>query len=191
MDFLTKLLVSSSGFSKNLSGLFDFTVDSNGVSLFFLFFLLVIFLAALSFGKTRIVLALLATYISAFLESTFIYRLELEKFFGDFLKLPAIFWTRFLVFVVFFIVVFLILNRSILRPKMSLQESPPIAILFLSVLQGIFWLSLITSYLPVGVTIISEPFTKKYLVLPSIKFAVAILPLAALFFFKRKKSVLN
>ena len=191
MDFLTKLLVSSSGFSKNLSGLFDFTVDSNGVSLFFLFFLLVIFLVALSFGKTRIVLALLATYISAFLESTFIYRLELEKFFGDFLKLPAIFWTRFLVFVVFFIVVFLILNRSILRPKMSLQESPPIAILFLSVLQGIFWLSLITSYLPVGVTIISEPFTKKYLVLPSIKFAVAILPLAALFFFKRKKSVLN
>ncbi|OGN12493.1 MAG: hypothetical protein A3C71_01845 [Candidatus Yanofskybacteria bacterium RIFCSPHIGHO2_02_FULL_43_15c] len=189
MDFLTKLLVSSSGFSKNLSGLFDFTVDSNGVSLFFLFFLLVIFLVALSFGKTRIVLALLATYISAFLESTFIYRLELEKFFGDFLKLPAIFWTRFLVFVVFFIVVFLILNRSILRPKMSLQESPPIAILFLSVLQGIFWLSLITSYLPVGVTIISEPFTKKYLVLPSIKFAVAILPLAALFFFKRKRPI--
>ncbi len=66
MEFLSKFLVSSSGFSQNLNGLFGSVVGGE-VSLFFLFFILAIFLAALSFGKTRIVFALLATYISAFL----------------------------------------------------------------------------------------------------------------------------
>ena len=85
-QLISKFLVYSGGLSKSLSDLFDFTVGRNGISLFFLFFLLAIFLAALSFGKTRIVLALLATYIAAFLELIFIYRPELAKFFGNFLK---------------------------------------------------------------------------------------------------------
>ncbi len=74
---------------------------------------------------------------------------------------------------------------------MSLQESPPVAILFLSILLGVFWLSLAASYLPNGASLVSEGFTKKYLSLPGIKFATAALPLAVLLFFKRKRSSLG
>jgi len=187
-QLLSKFLVSSADFSKNLSGLLNFT--GNGFSLFFLFFLLVIFLAALSFGKTRILLALLATYVAAFLESIFWYRLEMEKLMRSFLKLPPGFWVHLIVFVVFFILVFLILNRSVLKPKMSLHESPPVMILFLSVLLGVFWLSIVGGYLPADFSLVSKSI-QKYLVLPSIKFTMAALPMVVLLFFKRKKSVLG
>ena len=189
-QLISKFLVYSGGLSKSLSDLFDFTVGRNGISLFFLFFLLAIFLAALSFGKTRIVLALLATYIAAFLELIFIYRPELAKFFGNFLKLPAVFWARLFVFAVFFMMVFLILNRSILRPKMSLQESPPLAILFLSILQGIFWLSIVSSFLPAGSSIVlSHSFAEKYLTAPTAKLVWAFIPFLSLLFLRRKKAI--
>ena len=196
MQYITKFLVYTQGFSKNFSGLMgaDYSIF-NGGSLFFLFFILVVFLGALSFGKTRIILALLATYIAAFLESIFWYRPQLDKFFSTWLKLPALFWSHLFVFVFFFVVSFLILNHSILKPKMSLRESPPIIILFLSILQGIFWLSIVVSYLPVQTTLSSGvlgqagPLVKQYLTLSSAKFAVALFPLLVLLFLKRKKVV--
>lgn len=163
----------------------------NGATLFFLFFLLVIFLVALSFGKTRIALALVATYLSAFLESIFWYQPNLEKLFDSFLSLPSGFWSRLLVFILFFIISFLILNRSILKPKMSLQESPPFTILFLSIVLGVFWLSILTSYLPGGGFAGAGWPAKSYLTMPNIKFIIAALPLAGLLFVKRKRSLLE
>lgn len=187
-QILSKILISVSG-SYGLGGLFGSTV-ANGAGLFFLFFLLAIFLTALSFGKTRIVLALLATYIAAFLELVFIYQPQVAGYLADFLKLPAIFWARLLIFIVLFIVAFLILNRSILRPKMSLQESPPLAILFLSVLQGIFWVSIAASYAPLDHALITAfPLIKSYLAVPAAQFVWALVPLLALLFVKRKKAV--
>lgn len=190
MQFLTKFLIST---SKSFSGLEGLTssVLNGGASLFLLFFLLVVFLVALSFGKTRIFLALTATYVAAFLESIFWYRPTLEKSLPNFLKFPASFWSHLLVFLLFFIISFLILNRSILKPKMSLQESPPVAILFLSILLGVFWIAIVTSYLPMGTSIVTYPLAKKYLALSSVKFTIAGLPLIALLFFKRKRSVLD
>src|SRR3989344_4665896 len=189
-DFLSKILFSAGGFSKSFSGLdglMSSTVTS-GTSLLFLFFLLVIFLTALSFGKTRISLALLATYIAVFLELVFPYQSELPRVFGDFLNLPAMFWSRLLIFIIFFIFVFLILNRSILRPKMSLQESPPMTILFLSILQGIFWMTIAVSYAPFDSAIVNfYPLIKEYLALPLAQFAWALAPLLALLFLRRKK----
>ena len=189
-DFLSKILFSIGGFSKNfngLDGLMSSTVTS-GPSLLFLFFFLIIFLVALSFGKTRIVLALLATYIAAFLELLFIYQPVIAGVLGDFLKLPAMFWSRLLIFIVFFVITLLILNRSILRPKMSLQESPPMMILFLSILQGIFWISIVAAYAPFDSSIInSSPLIKKYLAIPPAQFIWALAPLVALLFLRRKK----
>jgi len=189
-DFLSKILFSVGGFSKSFSGLdglMSSTVTS-GTSLLFLFFLLVIFLTALSFGKTRISLALLATYIAVFLELVFPYQSELPRVFGDFLNLPAMFWSRLLIFIIFFIFVFLILNRSILRPKMSLQESPPMTILFLSILQGIFWMTIAVSYAPFDSAIVNfYPLIKEYLALPLAQFVWALAPLLALLFLRRKK----
>lgn len=190
-ELLSQVLVTVGGFSKNFSGLdalLSSTVTS-GASLFFLFSLLVIFLVALSFGKTRIVLALLATYLSAFLESVFLYRLELAKVLGDFLSLPAIFWGRLFVFIVFFVISFLILNRSILKPKMSLQESPPITILFLSILQGMFWVAIVVSFAPFDHSILNTySLVRRYLAVPLAQFIWALAPLLALLFVKRKRA---
>lgn len=187
-EFLIKMLSSTSGFSSGLGASIN-SIMGGGLSLFLLFFLLIIFLAALSFGKTRIVLALVATYIAAFLESIFLYQAELAKVLGDFLKLPASFWARLITFLVFFIFSFLILNRSILKPKMSLQESPPMSILFLSILQGIFWLSIVFSFLPAGALAKAGPLARNYLVLPLWQFIWGLVPLLALLFLKRKKTV--
>ncbi len=174
-----------------LNGLMSSTISSvnSGGSLLFLFFLLAIFLLALSFGKTRILLALMASYMAVFLESIFFYQMELAKRLGDWLKLPAVSWTHFLVFAVFFILSFFILNRSILRPKMSLQESPPIAILFLSILLGIFWLTIIYSYLPARNTfLVINSAMDHYLRSTDARFVWASAPLLALLFLKRKKT---
>lgn len=191
-ELLSKILVSVGSFSKNFSGLdglMSSTVNSGG-SLLFLFFLFTIFLSALSFGKTRIILALLATYISAYLESIFLYQSELAEKFSDFLKFPAVFWARLLVFIVFFVMAFLILNRSILKPKMSLQESPPVTIFVLSMLQGIFWLTILLSFLPAGNSVFSGYLiVAKYLAGPSAGLIWSFIPLLAMLLLRRKKTV--
>ncbi len=162
-----------------------------------LFFVVVVFLVAFSLGKTRILLAVLSVYIAGFLEFIFPFNSKIQPFFvkSDWLGLAPAFWLNLSVFLIIFLISLAILNRSILKPKMSLQESSPFTILFLSILVSGFLTSLIFSYLLASLPAKSNflatlsPWLLKYFATKNAQFVWAVLPLLAMMFLRRKRVV--
>ncbi|MBI2676969.1 MAG: hypothetical protein HYX21_03450 [Candidatus Yanofskybacteria bacterium] len=189
-NFFTKVLLGLNDFSKNLMGGFSLEKFNMDV-LVALFLLVVIFLVAFSLGKTKILLAIVSTYIALFLLAIFPFVFQIEKFFGDWFGLSAVFWTRLSVFVLFFAVSLAILNKSILKPRMSMQESSPFSILFLSILESGFLVSALMAFSDsasqskLGLS----PWLLAYFGTPTSQFIWAVLPLLALVFLRRKKAV--
>lgn len=188
-EVLTQIILSLSKFSKNLDGFNFFKTD--GVVLLTLFFVVVVFLIAFSLGKTKILLAIVSTYIALFLLAIFPFVFQIEKYFDDWAGLSAVFWARLSVFVLFFIISLAILNKSILKSRMSMQESSPFAILFLSILESGFLLSAILSFLD---SVSQSKLNLSSLVLDyfgtlNARFIWAVLPLLAMVFLRRKKVV--
>lgn len=87
--------------------------------LIILFFIFVVFLVGLSLGKSRILLSLICLYAAAFLESHFVYFDKLREA----IKGKPEFWLHIGLFLVFFIISLLILNRSALKHSLTLRET--------------------------------------------------------------------
>ncbi len=188
-EFFTQVIFSLSKFSQSLSGLN--LQKPSGAVLAVLFFVVVVFLIAFSLGKTRILLAILSTYIALFLLVIFPFVFQVEKFFGNWTGLPAVFWTRSAVFVLFFIISLAVLNGSILKPRMSIQESSPFTILFLSILEAGFLVSSILSFWDSAShsAFKISPLLLQYFGTENTQFIWAVLPLLAMIFLRRKKVV--
>ena len=188
-EILTQIIFSLSKFSRELGG---FNFQRPDIStLAGLFLVVVIFLLAFSLGKTKILLAIVSTYVALLLLIIFPFVFQIEKFFGGWFGLPAVFWTRLSVFILFFAVSLAILNKSILKPRMSMQESSPFAILFLSILESGFLISALLSFLDsVSQTKLGlSPWLLAYFGTQNSQFIWAVLPLLALVFLRRKKMV--
>ena len=188
-EFFTQIILSLSKFPKNLDSFSLFKPD--GAVLVILFFVVVVFLIAFSLGKTKILLAVISTYISLFLLAIFPFIFQVEKFFGGWFGLSAVFWTRLSVFILFFAISLAILNKSTLKPRMSMQESSPFSILFLSILESGFLVSALMAFLDsasqskLGLS----PWLLAYFGTQKAEFVWAVLPLLALVFLKRRKAI--
>jgi len=189
-EFFTKVFLELNDFSKNLMGGFNLEKFNMDI-LVALFLLVVIFLVAFSLGKTKILLAIVSTYVALFLLAIFPFVFQIEKFFDGWFGLSAVFWVRLSVFVLLFILSLAILNKSILKPRMSMQESSPFSILFLSILESGFLVSAILGFLDsasqskLGLS----SLVLTYFGTPKALFIWAVLPLLALVFLRRKKAV--
>ncbi|MBI2057896.1 MAG: hypothetical protein HYT63_02845 [Candidatus Yanofskybacteria bacterium] len=170
-EFFTKALLGVNDFSKNLTANFSLEKFDTNI-LVALFLLVIIFLVAFSLGKTKILLAILSTYVALFLLVIFPFIFQIEKFFGNWFGLSAVFWTRLSVFILFFAVSLAILNKSILKPRMSMQES------FMAFLDS-------ASQSKLGLS----SLVLTYFGTPKALFIWAVLPLLALIFLRRKKAV--
>lgn len=200
-EFVTETLLGLSAFSRGLNNFSWAKPDLN--TLFLLFFLVVFFLIVFGLGKTRILVAVVSTYIALFLESVFPYSLEVQNYLGDYLGgsagltaggstglttgWSAVFWEKTLMFFIFFIVALLILNRSILKPKMSLRESSPLAVLFLSLLEAGLLASAFFSYWFVGNPNAGQLSIFQYFGTKNAQFFWAVVPMLSLLFFKNRK----
>lgn len=196
-EFITETLLDLSAFSRGLNSFSWAKPDLS--TLVLIFFLVVFSLITFGLGKTKILVAVVSTYIALFLESVFPYSLEVQSYLGDYLGgsagpttgWSAVFWEKTLVFFVFFIVAMLILNRSILKPKMSLRESSPLAVLFLSLLEAGLLASALFSYWFAGNPNAGQLSIFQYFDTKNAQFFWAILPLLGAIFLKKRKHQLD
>ena len=111
-------------------------------------FLIVIFLLlyGLSLGRTRAIISLLGIYIAYALQALFPYFSELHNT----LRLaPDMYMTRIALFFAFYFVIFAILNRSLVRHRLTMKEFSVFWVSLISLLQLGILLSIILNFVPI------------------------------------------
>lgn len=181
-ELLTKILLALSGWSKDLGG-FNFSVlVFSGDMLVGLFLMVAVLLIAFGMGKTKMLLAILSTYIAFLVAWSFPFY-EVIKGAVPFWAKP--FWPQAVVFWTIFLFSFFILNRSILRPKMSLREVSPLMILWLSMVETGFLISVMLSYgQPEIPNFYLSPWLIDYFGTTTARFVWSLLPVVSIFFVK-------
>lgn len=110
------------------------------------FFIFVVVIVALSLGRTRMLLALLSLYVAAFLESQFIWLDKLKEI--EFFQGKPGFWLHIALFFVMYFIVFGILNRSILKPRLSMAEASIFSVLAIAFFEIGFLATITLNYFP-------------------------------------------
>ncbi len=181
-EFLTKTLLTLNSWAKSLGG-FNLSQYALGTdALVGVFLMVIVLLIAFGVGKTRMLLAILSTYI-AFLVTLFFPFYAVIKDKAGFI--PEVFWPQAAVFLVLFMLAFFVLNKSVLRSKMSLKESSPLIILWLSMVETGFLASIILSYgVPEWPAFTISSWLKTYFASGLAHFVWAVLPLLSILFVK-------
>ena len=148
-----------------------------------LFFVFVIFLIGLSLGRSRILLSLICLYVASFLESHFVYFDKLREL----LKSRPEFWLHIGLFLIFFVISLVILNRSALKHSLTLRETSFFPIIFAAILEIGFLASLIMAYLSPEISGGLPVWAVKSFGTQNAQFWWALAPLVILIFFRRKK----
>lgn len=149
------------------------------------FFIFVIAIVALSLGRTRMLLALLSLYAAAFLESRFIWLDKLREV--EFFEGKPDFWLHLALFFVIYFVVFGILSRSILKPRLSMAEASVFSILAIAFFEIGFLAAIILNYFPAEFLERIPPRLMPYFTTKTALFVWAALAMLVLLAFKRKK----
>ena len=110
--------------------------------------LIVIFLLlyGLSLGRTRAIISLLGIYIAYALQALFPYFSELHN---GLRFSPEMYMTRVALFFVFYLIVFAVLNRSLVRHRLTMKEFSIIWVSLISLLQLGILLSIVLNFIPI------------------------------------------
>ena len=107
--------------------------------------LVCLLLYGLSLGRTKALISLLAIYIAYVLQAMFPYFSELHKAVR---YSPEMYMTRIALFLIFYIIVFAILNRSLVKQRLTMKEFSFFWVLFISILQLGILVSTILNFIP-------------------------------------------
>lgn len=108
------------------------------------FFVFVILIVALSLGRSRMLLAILSLYVAAFLEPHFIYFDRLREA----MKSVPAYGLHLGLFLLIYLIAFGIINRSMLKHRMTLAESSVFTLIFIAIAEAGFLAAIVISYLP-------------------------------------------
>ena len=136
-------LTDFSGFIKKITN----DVGDSGVHydwLIIFFFVFAILLIALSLGRSRMLLALLSLYAAAFLEPRFVY---FDKLRASIKNVPD-YWLHLGLFLLIYALAFAILNRSILKHRLTLAESSIFVVVLIAIVEMGFLATIMLSYSP-------------------------------------------
>jgi hypothetical protein len=143
----------------------------------------VIFVIGFTLGRSRILVSMLSVYVAYFIE------MNLPYF--DFIKNAVGSAQSYLIhiglFLVFFIAVFYIMNRSILKNRVTLKDSSIISIILLSVVNAGLLVSVLASYLPKIGTPILPASVANFVGTKTALFYWAVISLISFFFLKGKR----
>lgn len=148
-----------------------------------LFFAVAVFVIGFAFGKSRMLIGLLSLYVADVLVSRFIYFEKLRETFKNIDES----WLKLGLFAVIFIIAFLLLQRSILRYRLSLSETSVFSVLLLCVLTVGFALSSVLADLPKSVHSKIPAGALNYIGTKEARFWWAVAPIVVLLFMKKKK----
>lgn len=127
-QIISNIIATLAGWSRQVMELTKLDFHSLNFNwLLLVFFVVAVLLVAFGLGRSRLMLAVISTYIAVWLKLIFPYTAALKKL----LPLDAL-QTDLLIFGVFLVIIFLILGSSILRGRASLQDSSLLSVLLLS-----------------------------------------------------------
>ena len=159
--------------------------DFSGPQILFAGVILVfLLLYGISLGRTRALISLLGIYIAFVFDTTFVYLRNVNNLIRF---SPAIYITRIVLFLAVYFIVFFILNRSIVKSRLTLKEVSFISVFVISVLQLGLLISIITNMLPAEVLSIFPSFFSNYFATKTALFYWGILPVVILLFMRNKK----
>ena len=190
-DLLSQGLSYLGSLGRGLSKLLATTSPSNAVGegsynwLIILFVLFVVFLVGFTMGRTRMLLALVAIYAAAFIEKQFIYFSLVQG------RLPGVtdYWLHLGLFIVFYIVIFGVLNRSILKGRLVVKEASIFAISVEAVAIVGLTASIVLTYLPADQVKVLPANMLAYFTTKKAQFIWAVLPIVLALFLRSRKSV--
>lgn len=158
---------------------FNFGPEGLFISLFLIFFLL----WGLSLGRTRALISLLGIYVAYMIEMTFPFWDQLQSF----IKFPQ---DNYLIkagfFIVVYAIVFIILNNSVLKRRLSAKDSSFLAVAIISVLQLGLLISIILNNIPISKIPKLPDYFYRYFSTSEALFYWAVLPVVAILFLRRK-----
>ena len=152
------------------------------------FVLFVVFLVGFTMGRTRMLLALVAIYAAAFLEAHFIYFPQLQVYFSPPAGGLPEYWVHIGLFIVWYVTIFGILNRSILKGRLAVKEASMLAISLEAILIVGLLASIVIGYLPTEVTKQLPIAFLKYFTNKNAQFIWAAGPVLAALLLRGKKS---
>ena len=129
---------------------FNFNFGPSG--LFAVLGLIFLLLYSLSLGRTRVLISLLGIYIAYAIMSVFPYLGRLH----DFIKIsPELYITRVGLFLFVYVIVFAILNNSLVKGRLTLKVASFLSVSIVSVMQLCLLITIITNIVPVSALKIS------------------------------------
>ncbi len=152
-------------------------------TLFAVLALIFILLYGLSLGRTRALISLLAIYVAYAIHTSFPYLDRLHEL----IKIsPDLYVTRVVLFLLFYIVTFFILNRSLVKHRLNLNEASFFSVALISVLQLALLITIIMNIVPVTVFKISNDWTQFFATNEAL-FYWFLAPIVIVSFLKREK----
>ena len=170
----------------DLASISSFNFDLGPSGLFALLGLVFLLLYGLSLGRTRALISLLGIYIAYSVMSVFPYIDRLH----DLIKIsPELYITRVVLFLVTYIVIFAILNRSLVKSRLTLKDASFLSVSIISFLQLGLLITIITNTVPVSALKASGNLSSmaEYFSTNEALFYWFIAPIAILLFMKRDK----
>ena len=194
-QIITQILIYLTDFSKFVQKITG-GIDTSGLRydwLIIFFFIFVTFIVALSLGRSRMLLAILGLYAAVFLESHFIYFdkvlefLKGKPYFAEFPEHNPEFYLRVGLFLIFYIIVFGILNNSVLKHRFTLAEGSVFTVTMIAILEMGFLATILISYFPVELLSKVPSRLIPYFATKNAQFWWAVAPLAAMLISRRTK----
>jgi len=194
-EVITQVLLYLSDFPK-LTQKLTAGLDVSGLRydwLIIFFFIFAILLTAWSIGRTRMLLAILTIYAASFLETHFIYFDRVLEFiksrpaFAEFPERDPVLWLHIGLFLAFYIIIFAILNFSLLKYRLTLSEGSFVMVTGLAILEIGFLASVLFSYFPEGSIKYLPLDITLYFTTKNAQFWWATVPIIAVLFNRYKK----
>ena len=152
-------------------------------TLFGVLALVFLLLYGLSLGRTRALISLLGIYIAYAIMSVFPYLDWLHELINI---SPELYVTRVVLFLFVYVAVFLILNKSLVKNRLTIKEASFFAVSVISVLQLVLLITIITNIVPVSVFKVSNNLTQ-YFATHEALFYWFIVPIVVISFMKKEK----
>lgn len=175
-------LTDFSGFIKKFTG----DVGVSGIHydwLVIFFFAFAVMIIALSLGRSRMLLALLSLYAATFFESHFLYFDKLRELFKS---LPD-YWLRIGLFLALYIIIFVVINASQLKHRLTLADSSVFAVVLVAIVEIGFLATILISYFPPEWLAKIPSKLIPYFATEKARFWWAVVPVLALIFSKGNK----
>ncbi len=170
----------------NLAAISGFNFDLGPSGLFAILGLIFLLLYGLSLGRTRALISLLGIYIAYAIMSVFPYLDRLHEL----VKIsPELYFTRVGLFLLVYVVVFAVLNNSLVKSRLTIKEASFLSVSIISIMQLGLLVTIITNIVPVSALKISGNlyYVSEYFSTHEALFYWFLAPIIIVSFMKRGK----